>query len=408
MQNSEAYQKGIMQELYFRSNANLFSGKFWMHSSDRNLPANMLESNMGRSEKQTDKSLRTALSYEGKTNSTEYYVTGAYSRMELNYTNNLASINSYNQSDAFTLKTGISNRIGALIKTEFSLEEEYVTVNSVNYSDGKTQRNNVSFTGLAGFNDGGRFSLSALLRETIIETKMYAPDFSTGIKYKLNNTDNHLLRANFSKVSKFPSMNDLFWVPGGNRLLENEIANIFEVSYKAAAEFKKYFNAGFEITYFNNSIKNLIQWIPGQYSYWTAENLKKANSSGVEAIVSFKYSYENISASVGANYSYNRSITKESALNNDESIGKQLVYVPINQAGAFLKFRFKSLSFAWTTDYVGKRYTTADNTQSLPQHVLNSLSSGYVLLGKSASYNFNFKIDNIFNTDYQSIAYFEI
>jgi iron complex outermembrane receptor protein len=403
MQNSEAYQKGLLQELYFKNNANLFSGKIWIHSSDRNLPANMLVNSALHDENQIDKSLRTILSYEGKKNFAEYYVLGAYSRMELNYTNNFASINSYNQSDAFTLKAGITNRIGSLIKTGFSVEEEYVTVNSVNYDDGKARRNNVSITGQAGFNDGGRLSASILLKETIIGTKMHVPDFSTGLKYKLNGLDNHLLKANFSKVSKFPSMNDLFWVPGGNLHLQNEMANMVEFSYIINHEFKKHFSSGFEVTYYNNSIKNLIQWIPGQYSYWTAENLKKANCSGVETTGSVKYSYENIFVDFKVNYSYNRSITKESELNNDQSIGKQLIYVPKNQAGALLKFGFKSFSFSWTSDFVGERYTTSDNSLSLPYYVLNSSSLNYVLWGKLSA---NFKVSNIFNASYESIAYY--
>ena len=405
MQNSQAYRKGLLQELYFKNNNNLFSGKFWIHSSDRNLPANMLESSR-HSENQVDKSLRAVLGYEGKNNSAEYHVTGAYSRMELNYTNNLAAINSYNQSDAFTLRAGITNRIGSLIKTGLSIEEEYVIVNSVNYSDGKARRNNFSMTGLAEFNAGGRFSASTLLKGTIVETKMYAPDFSAGLKYKLSKSDNHLLKANFSRVSKFPSMNDLFWVPGGNLQLQNETANMIELSYKTEHELKNHFASSFEITYYNNSIKNLIQWLPGQYSYWSAENLKKANCSGIETVGNLKYSYENISASVAVSYSYNRSTTKESGLNNDASIGKQLIYVPKNQAGALFKFGFKNYSFSWTSDFVGKRYTVADNTRSLPHYVLNSLSSGYLLLGKSAAYNFNFQINNLFNTSYESIAYY--
>jgi iron complex outermembrane receptor protein len=346
------------------------------------------------------------LSYEGKKSFAEYYAIGAYSRMELNYTNNLASINSYNQSDAFTLKAGITNRIGALIKTGFSVEEEYVVVTSVNYDNGKARRNNVSITGQTEFNAGGRFSASILLKETIIETKIHVPDLSTGLKFRLNGLDNHSLKANFSRVSKFPSMNDLYWTPGGNLHLQNEIANMVEASYNVNHEFKRHFGTGFEITYYNNSIKNLIHWIPGQYSYWSAENLKKANCSGVETTGNIKYSYENIFVNFKINYSYNRSITKESGLNNDESIGKRLVYVPKNQAGALLKFGFKNFSLSWTSDFVGERYTTTDNTSSLPYYVLNSSSLNYMLLGKAAVYNLNFNISNIFDTSYESIAYY--
>jgi iron complex outermembrane receptor protein len=244
------------------------------------------------------------------------------------------------------------------------------------------------------------------LKETIVETKIYAPDFSAGVKYKLNDLNNHLLKANFSRVSKFPSMNDLFWVPGGNLQLQNEIANMVELSYKLEHELKNNFNADFEITYYNNSIKNLIQWIPGQFSYWTAENLKKANCSGIETIGGFNYSLENIFVNFKINFSHNRSITKESGVSNDQSIGKQLIYVPKNQAGSSLKFGYKNFLFSWLSDFVGQRYTTSDNTSSLPYYVLNSSSLSYTLFGKLVTYNFNFKISNLFNTSYESIAYY--
>ena len=406
MQNSRSFQKGLMQELYFKHKDNVISGKLWYQSADRNLPANMLVSRVGHDENQVDESLRMVLSYDGKLNATEYYATGAYSRMELNYINKPSSIDSYNQSDSYTFKTGMTNRIGSKIKTGVIIEEEYTTVNSVNYENDKARKNNVAIIGQAGFNDGGLISLSALIKETVIDEKMYAPDFSTGLKLRLNGADEHFIKANFAKVSKFPSMNDLFWVPGGNPQLKNEIANMFEAAYKINGKLNSSFFTGLEVTYYNNSIKNLIQWIPGQYSYWMAENIRKANCSGIETSGKVKYSRTNFFASVDVSYSYNRSTTKESDINNDKSIGKQLVYVPKNQVGAFVKVGFRDLSLLWISDFTGERFTTSDNTLSLPFYTLNSLSAGYVLRLKSMSYNINFKVSNIFDVAYQSIEYY--
>ena len=81
-------------------------------------------------------------------------------------------------------------------------------------------------------------------------------------------------------------MNDLFWVPGGNPGLKNEYALIYEISYEMNQKISNPLNLKYDLSAFRYNIKDMIQWHPGEFSYWTADNIQKVNSSGVESSVS--------------------------------------------------------------------------------------------------------------------------
>ena len=52
----------------------------------------------------------------------------------------------------------------------------------------------------------------------------------------------------------------------------------------------------FDLSVFRNNIKDMIQWHPGEYSYWTADNIKSVNTSGLESSFSLNYSLNKFAA----------------------------------------------------------------------------------------------------------------
>jgi len=93
---------------------------------------------------------------------------------------------------------------------------------------------------------------------------------------------------------------------------------------------------------------------------------------------------------------------------NDASLGKQLIYVPENQAKMSLRIGLKRIFSTWTTGFTGRRYITVDNTKFLPGYLINNFSEGIKLPFKSSLLEMNFSIDNIFNVNYQSIAFYPL
>ena len=406
MQNSEVLQKGLMQELFFKKADNILSARLWYQLADRNLPSTMLMPQSSNNEKQIDESLRTMISYDGKKGLSDYYVLGSFLLSRLNYSNQLASINSENLSESVIIKSGLTKRIGDYIRLKMVLENDYTLVKTENYGDNKAGRNVASVTAMADLINNRRIGASFLIKEILVGNSMTSPDFSTGLKYKISEDHDYLLKANFSRNSKLPTMNDLFWIPGGNSDLLNENAYTYELVYEMVRQFSNPVMLKFDLTLYHNSIRNMIQWKPGIYSFWTAENVKSVNTSGLESSAVLEYKNNRLTSIADFSYTFTNATTVQSEILNDESIGKQLIYVPKHLFHASLRINFSDFYTEWRTDYTGSRFTTADNSIMLPAYTLNSFTAGYKLHHKSNNLMLSFTVDNLFNISYQTIAFY--
>jgi iron complex outermembrane receptor protein len=406
MRNNEAIHRGLMQEFYYRKSKDVLSARLWYQFADRNLPSSMLIPQSSSSEKQVDESIRTMVNYDGFLGYSEYFITGAYTLSKLKYTNELASIDSRNRSESLIFKTGMTNRIGDFVRSKFMLENEHVIVNTENYSEDNTERNVFSASAIAEVKSAGRIGATLLIKEILHGKSFLSPDFATGLQFRLTNAQEYYLKANFSRNSKLPSMNDLFWVPGGNPDLLSESTFTYELTYEMAQQISLPVMAKFDVSLYHNSISNMIQWRPGIYSYWSADNVKNVKTSGIESSTCFEYNENQLKSSLRISYIYTNARTVGSVVPNDESIGKQLIYIPEHQANGLLRFVFRGWYADWRTGYTGKRYTTSDNSSYLPGFILNSVSSGYLLDRGSRIFNLGITVDNLFNVTYQTIAYY--
>ena len=406
MKNSEVNQKGFMQEIYYKKNKDILSARVWYQHSDRNLPSSMLIPQASEPENQIDESVRTMVSYDGKKSLLEYFVTGAFSLSELDYTNPLADIHSSNRSESVTLKAGLTNNIGEYVRMKIFLEDEHTLINTVNYNGNTARRNVASVAANAEINNTGRVGATFLIKEIIQNKAISIPDFAAGVQFKMSDEDDYYLKANFSRSSKLPSMNDLFWVPGGNQNLKNESAYTYELIYEMAKKISSPLNLKFDLAFYHNYIMDMIQWRPGIYSYWTADNVKAVNTSGIESSALLSYNIHKMTSSINISYTYTNATTRQSDILNDESIGKQLIYVPEHLANASLRFSLSGFYAYWKSSYTGEKYTTSDNSSFLPAYLINSVTSGYMFHRKSSNISLGITIDNLFNTNYQTIAYY--
>lgn len=404
--NSQTFLKGFLQELYYRKTRNVLSARIWYQSADRNLPSSMLIQQPDKNEKQVDESIRTIINYEGYNGMTEYFLTGSFSVSRLDYSNKLASIDSRNLSEMIILKAGLVNMPGKFVRTKVTIDNENTLVKSENYDDNRAGRNVASVTVSAEVNGSGRLGATFLFRETIHNNLFLIPDFSSGLQLRITDTRDYYFKANYSRNSKLPSMNDLFWAPGGNPSLVNESANMFEFIYEMNHNISPPLLLKFDLSFYLNRINNMIQWRPGNYAYWVADNVKNVTTSGLESALSFSYNLNKVSSSLNLTYTYSKATTTDSDITNDGSVGKQLIYVPENQANATLRFSYLNFYSDWISGLTGKRFTAVDNTSYLPGYVINSLTAGYAINHRNNKYNVGLTVDNIFNANYETMAYY--
>jgi iron complex outermembrane receptor protein len=323
----------------------------------------------------------------------------------LDYFNKLADINSENRFGVLLLKAAFETPAGEYTKIKFVLDGQSSHVNSNNYQE-PASRNTALMT-VSAESKKDRLGASFLLREILDNGTFLIPDFSAALQYRLTDDGNYFLDASLSRNSKIPAMNDMYWEPGGNPDLQNEYAWMYELSYKMHQRISTGLNMKYDLTLFHYDIKDMIQWLPGEFSYWTADNIQSVNTKGIETSLTFDYLLNKANGSLRAGYSLNRAFSDESA-GDKVSDDNQLIYIPLNQFNASLRINSGMFYASWVTDYTGKRYITADNSKYLDGYLLNNLTTGVKIRMKSTLVDLNFNIDNIFSEDYQTIAYFPL
>jgi iron complex outermembrane receptor protein len=245
-----------------------------------------------------------------------------------------------------------------------------------------------------------------LIREILDRGELLIPDFSAGTQYRLVSGKEYLLKANFSRNSKIPSLNDLYWMPGGNPDLRNEYSYTYELSATAHEKIAHSLDLKFDLTLFRNDIRDMIQWHPGEYSYWTADNIRSVRTSGLETSFSLGYSRGKLASGLTGNYSFTRAVNLSSAPGENISAGNQLIYVPEHQGNCTMVAGYGWFQASWVLTYTGRRYVTADNSDFLPGYVLNNLTAGCRFTTRATLLSLTCGVENIFNTSYQAIAHY--
>jgi iron complex outermembrane receptor protein len=158
----------------------------------------------------------------------------------------------------------------------------------------------------------------------------------------------HIAGGSFYRL---PTINELYWTPGGNPDLNSER------SFGAKYSLLRKWNA---ISLYVSSdqlfFTNLIQWTPGANGFWSPENIEQAYTSTSSLIGS--YSNGNWFNEVSFTHQYSRVIS--SVVPGNE--GKSLLYRPDFNAVYTVTYDAGRFNAQIRTHYLGKRQTLRDNS----------------------------------------------
>ncbi len=255
-----------------------------------------------------------------------------------------------------------------------------------------------------------RFGMSIALRE-----EMYGKDWTPIIPAffldgVLSKKGNIIAKASVSRNYRFPTLNDLYFLPGGNPDLKKEHG----VTYDCGVEFTvgkagKYRLHG-EATWFDSYIDDWIVWLPSFKGFWEPKNIKEVHAYGIELKGGLNVEFnEDWALSVDGNFSWTPSINHGDPINwADEAIGKQLVYVPEISAAVngMLTWRTWSLGYKWC--HYSERFTTSSNETAtkigrvLPYY-MSDVSLEKRLSFKWSDFSLKLMVKNIFDEEYESV-----
>ncbi|MAP01950.1 MAG: hypothetical protein CMD01_03940, partial [Flavobacteriales bacterium] len=260
---------------------------------------------------------------------------------------------------------------------------------------------NVTSTFLKWEHEFNRFEYHFSLRQELLGVDLLPITPSFGIKKTLLKDDKWNTEFNFSKTNRIPSLNDRFWMPGGNLNLLPE--NGFEIENNN----RLYLTNKLILSYafFYGQTTNWIMWTPNSMGFWSAENVKEVQRYGMESKIESFFSIGLGELNLAAQYNFLQVSTLSSDIANDASIGKQLIYVPVNQGQFDLSYTTKKVTVFYSQSYVGRVFIDRSNISYLPHYFPADFGINWtskIISGKQIIAGI--KINNIYNEQYHVVA----
>ncbi|MBL0343363.1 MAG: TonB-dependent receptor [Bacteroidetes bacterium] len=210
--------------------------------------------------------------------------------------------------------------------------------------------------------------------------------------------------GNIGRHYNLPTMNDLFWRPGGNENLKPEDAWSEELGIILTN--KNNSIPKLTVTAFNSLIDNWIKWQPGASGIYAPNNLRQVHTNGIEMSLHFHKEIKKLQLQFNVNYTWcNSSISKTQTQQEAATIDKQLIYVPVNVLNSVLVLKYAHFSLNYNHTFTGERFVTADNSSSLEPFQVANITIEKAIISKKFNIHVYTKVMNVYDVTYQVLAY---
>jgi len=354
-------QAGIKHAMDYQwGQGNEMGYRIWVQSSFRQIPSPIPALYNGA--KQTDLSKRVLYYWKKIYNRDEWTYKTAFFDQSLNYNDSTVLINFEGRALKFVNRINYTHYWNPFSKFETSFQYDFIKASSTGFTKNKIDHQ---------WQFKVRYSKewpSEQLFTSAFASQRYAFGNLYGTTYGSQMTWHPLKRWStelvLDKYLTIPSFNDLYWVPGGNSTL------LATTGWGGHLNLMYSFDipAHIVVETYQKSIHDQIQWLPVN-AFFTAINVPFVWSRGLiisssfEGKVPFRYKLR-------AHFERTLSTYESQRLPNDNALGKQLIYIPKNQALLDLELRIKGWDIKFNNRWVSKRYTTSDNSAFLDSYNL--------------------------------------
>jgi iron complex outermembrane receptor protein len=374
--------------------------KNWIQISKREIPSPVGINN--NSEKQKDLNNRTIVKVNYTKNKISFINTFAVLNDSINYYNPKASGNadtSLSYSKSYKNNLNLFYNLSNYITIKGGLQSEINNGKTINYvnPDNKSSQHYIyiipilhyKFLKIAPTYKAAYYSISNQFYNIY------------NIHSEFNAYNKLFISVNHGQNYRFPTLNDLYWLPGGNPSLKPEKGNLNDLIFLLSPFINK--NNYLKYTVYNNTINNYIVWLPGSAGYFTPQNLKQIWSRGFELESNIELNRNSYRLTNKSVYAYTKSTNKKSNLINDESIGRQLLYTPIYNVKNILSISYKDIGLFNEYTFVSWRAVSTDNYDYLPWYQIFNIGVYGEFKIKRNLFRISGAINNLFNQNYEVI-----
>lgn len=394
---------GLIQDLFLSSGNSDFSAHIWYNDSDRKLPGSVSDIEYNFHETQADRSLRSVVDFRNTSGKITTTLLAGYSHDENIYTHDIQAYNGENIASVITARAGLSMRVNEKTGLTFTMGNEYQSARALAY-DLSENRNLLSASFKGEYMPVSRLKLTLQAREVLSDSDFMSPEVTLGGAFMATSDGSLILKANLSRNISMPCLNDLYWNPGGNPDLRPEESRSGEAGFSLTGTTTGKNSINFDMTLFASSVKDLIQWVPDETGWvWSASNIMGVSVRGLESRLTASLPINHGRIIAGSAYSFTSSVIASTGTEDDPAIGKQLVYTPLHHFSTNISVSYHFLRGGLMIVSDGKRYTDQLNTAALDPYVILDANLGAAFTAGKTSAIIDLSVENILNTDWQSV-----
>lgn len=413
-QHASLYNYGALSRLDVKLNSRQqLAVNAWYQYSDRSIPPLMTQPKSAAA--QQDGGLKASAEWKRIFNSSVLKIRSGIFDDKLDYTDSLAALYSHSHSTMSVSEAEYTlERRRHLVQA--GINATYSRAVSGGYPQGVSQWRSSLFLLYRLSVLKHRLQLQASVRKEMAGNRLISPAIVTGGKRSYYDAVPEgsigldlaifrwlKFRGNASTLYRAPTLNDLYWSPGGNRELKPEEGLSEEAGLAASFKIRRS-RLSYDVTYFNRNVNNWIIWLPDN-AYWSPQNIMNVWSRGFEHVATLAYSKNKLYCRLSINYTYTLSTNRQAKTENDASLNKQLIYCPVHQGALKLYLSYASWYVSYLHSYTGYRYTSTDNLDYLPDYAIAKAGLGRTFEWKRLSGSAGLSCTNIFDIAYQSVLW---
>lgn len=324
--NHHVLDQGALQEIRWTLNEQQnITGRVWYQYADRQIPPTSTQTTSKAA--QQDENLRTALQWSFTGNKVKWQIKTAFLDEKIDYQDSLILLYTSNRFRTWLAEAGTALPLGPEMDLAAGVYTERVTARSNNYLEEKTRNQQAVFASLRWIRPQWLWRFQ--LREERTDN-VWSPCL-VDVSAEWSGWNHLIWKASLSRNYRIPTMNDLYWRPGGNPDLVPERGWTLEsgLHYKLRqARFKGHAS----MTGYIRILDQWIMWMPPVKdirTYWSPVNVTKVNSHGCEWRADGQWSFRNWKLHVETALDLTWSEFGDSLSDIMIHAGDQLFYIPV-------------------------------------------------------------------------------
>jgi len=395
MTNAKLQSKALILHTAYKINEQNSVGiAAWWQQYDRQIPPALFESYSVK--KQQDKSIRVVADWQQEKEKYTLYAKASLIHDAIDYNDSAVQLHTSNAVFQYYQEVGWKRQLGNYGKLLLFAPIQISWLPSGNDTQ---QQKRFALAAAYDVMVFDRLEVSVQARAEKINTQnIFLP--GAGAAYAITNW--LAVRANVQRTYRMPTLNELYYFPGGNAALKPEQGWNEDAGYAVKTASDK-FTFHHDASVFNRRLHDWILWLGG--AVWTPHNIATVHSRGIETDnkITFAAGLWRLHMAVGT--SYILSTTAESYLPNDGSIDKQIPYTPRYNGRMNIGFSRGRLYANYNHTYTGYRFITTDESSWLQPYQTGNVLAMYTLPLKDHQLQLTAQCNNVWNQHY-SVAGF--